>query len=278
MFEGLDVSALVDQLAQIGTTYGLKVIGAFAVLVVGRLIARRARKAMVTVMTRRGVDATLVPFFGALVYWGLIAVVVIAVLQAFGINAAGLIAIMGAAGLAVGLALQGTLSSFASGVMLLLFRPFNVGDLIDAGGSEGVVESIGLFATTLNSLDNVRIVVPNGEVYGQTIKNYTANDIRRVDLVIGVSYDDDLGKARDAISRIVSADPHVLTEPAPDIEVIELGSSSVDFVVRPWVKTRDYWPARFGLTRALKDGIEAAGLSFPYPQRDVHMYPASTAG
>lgn len=271
MFEGLDVAALLDQLAQVGATYGLKVIGAIAVLIVGRMIAKAARRTMTRMLTARGFDPTLIPFLASLVYWALIAVVVVAVLQAFGINAAGLIAILGAAGLAVGLALQGTLANFASGVMLLIFRPFGVGDLIDAGGTEGVVESIGLFATTLNSLDNIRIVVPNGEVYGQTIQNYTANETRRIDLTIGVSYDDDLGQAKDAITKIVTADPRVLADPAPDVEVFELGGSSVDFVVRPWVKTADYWPARFALTRALKEGVEAAGLSFPYPQRDVHL-------
>lgn len=272
MFEGLDVSALIDQLAQVITAYGLKVIGAIAVLIVGRMIAGGIRRGVTRVMTNRGIDATLVPFIAGMVYWLVMAMVVVAVLQAFGVNAAGLVAVLGAAGLAVGLALQGTLANFASGVMLLIFRPFGVGDLIDAGGTEGIVESIGLFATTLNSLDNVRIVVPNGEVYGKTIKNYSANDLRRVDLVMGVSYDDDLGVAKDAITRIVTADPRVLADPAPDIEVIELGGSSVDFVVRPWVKTDDYWPARFALTRALKEGIEASGCSFPYPQRDVHLH------
>jgi small conductance mechanosensitive channel len=272
MFEGLDAVALLDQLVQVGATYGLKVIGAIAVLVIGRMIASAARRTMTRMLTARGVDPTLVPFLASLVYWALIAIVIVAVLQAFGINAAGLIAILGAAGLAVGLALQGTLANFASGVMLLIFRPFGVDDLIEAGGTEGIVESIGLFATTLNSLDNIRIVVPNGEVYGQTIRNFTANETRRIDLNIGVSYDDDLGKAKDAITKIVTAVPLVLADPAPDVEVFELGGSSVDFVVRPWVKSRDYWPARFALTRALKEGVEAAGLSIPYPQRDVHLH------
>lgn len=274
MFEGLDITALVDELAQILTTYGLKVIGAIAVFVVGRIIARSVRKTVVRIMTNRGLDPTLIPFVGGLVYWLLIAIVVVAVLQAFGVNAAGLVAVLGAAGFAVGLALQGTLANFASGVMLLIFRPFTVGDLIDAGGTEGIVESIGLFATTLNSLDHVRIEVPNGGIFGQTIKNYTANDTRRIDLVIGVSYDDDLGSAQATMSGILAADARVLADPAPTVEVLELGDSSVNFVVRPWVRTDDYWPARFALTRALKEGIEAAGLSFPYPQRDVHMHQA----
>ncbi len=272
MFEDLDVSALVDQLAAVVTTYGLKVIGAIVVFVIGRMIAAKVRNAVTRMMGNRGVDRTLVPFIGGLVYWLLIAIVVVAVLQAFGVNAAGLVAVLGAAGLAVGLALQGTLANFASGVMLLIFRPFGVGDLIDAGGTEGIVESIGLFSTTLNSLDNVRIELPNGNVFGQTIKNYSANANRRIDLVIGVSYNDDLNVAKETMSKILAADPRVLAEPESTVEVIELGDSSVNLVVRPWVKTDDYWPARFALTKALKEGVEAAGLSFPYPQQDVHMH------
>lgn len=272
MFEELDVTALVDELAAIVTTYGLKVIGAIVVFVIGRMLASKVRNGITKMMNNRGVDPTLIPFIGGLVYWLLIAIVVVAVLQAFGVNAAGLVAVLGAAGLAVGLALQGTLANFASGVMLLIFRPFGVGDLIDAGGTSGIVESIGLFSTTLNSLDNVRIEIPNGNVFGQTIMNYSANENRRIDLVIGVSYDDDLGTAKDTMTRIVAADSRVLAEPETTIEVLELGDSSVNFVVRPWVKTDDYWPTRFALTRELKEGIEAAGLSFPYPQQDVHMH------
>ncbi|MEM7414914.1 MAG: mechanosensitive ion channel domain-containing protein [Gemmatimonadota bacterium] len=272
MFEELNVTALVDELAAIVTTYGLKVIGAIVVFVIGRMVASKVRNGITKMMNNRGVDPTLIPFIGGLVYWLLIAIVVVAVLQAFGVNAAGLVAVLGAAGLAVGLALQGTLANFASGVMLLIFRPFGVGDLIDAGGTSGIVESIGLFSTTLNSLDNVRIEIPNGNVFGQTIMNYSANESRRIDLVIGVSYDDDLGTAKETMTRIVAADSRVLAEPETTIEVLELGDSSVNFVVRPWVKTDDYWPTRFALTRELKEGIEAAGLSFPYPQQDVHMH------
>ncbi len=272
MFEEMDVAALVDQLVAIVTQYGLRMIGAVAILLIGRMVSRAARSWVTKLMTKREVDPTLVPFAGGIVYWMLMAVVMIAVLNAFGAEPTGLVAILGAAGLAIGLALQGTLSNFASGVMLLVFRPFGVGDSIDVDGTASVVRAIGLFSTTLDTGDNIRLIIPNSKIYGTTIKNYTANDTRRVDMVIGVSYDDNLSTAKETIERIVNANPHVLAEPAPVIEVVELGDSSVNFAVRPWVKTGDYWTARFALTRALKDGVEAAGCSFPYPQRDVHTH------
>jgi len=274
MFEGMDVAALVDQLVGVVTQYGLRMIGALAILIVGRMVAGAIRRSVVKGLTKRNLDATLIPFVGGLLYWLVMAVVLIAVLNAFGAQPTGLVAILGAAGLAVGLALQGTLSNFASGVMLLIFRPFGVQDVIDVDGTEAIVRSIGLFSTTLDTKDNIRLIMPNSQIFGTTIKNYTANDTRRVDMVIGVSYDDDLSIAKETIDRIVKADPLVLTEPATTVEVVELGDSSVNFVVRPWVRTSDYWTVRFALTRALKDGVEEAGCSFPYPQRDVHTYEA----
>jgi small conductance mechanosensitive channel len=176
---------------------------------------------------------------------------------------------------AVGLALQGTLSNFASGVMLLVFRPFNVGDYIDAGGTAGTVKAIGLFSTTLDTPDNVRIVVPNSAVYGNTIKNYAANANRRNDMVVGVSYNDDLGLAVSTIERILKEDGRVLAEPSPVVAVSELGDSSVNIVVRPWCTKEDYWGLRFDLMRTFKERLEAAGCSIPYPQQDVHMYQVS---
>jgi small conductance mechanosensitive channel len=183
-----------------------------------------------------------------------------------------MVAVLGAAGLAVGLALQGTLSNFASGVMLLVFRPFGVGDYIDAGGTAGSVASVGLFSTTMNTPDNVRIVVPNSAVYGSTIKNYAANATRRNDIVVGVSYEDDLAVAVSTIERVLQEDSRVLAEPAPVVAISELGNSSVNIVVRPWCTKEDYWALRFDLTRALKEQLEAAGCSIPFPQRDVHLH------
>ena len=156
--------------------------------------------------------------------------------------------------------------------MLLIFRPYSVGDLIEAAGVEAVVEAIGLFSTTLNTKDNVKIHIPNGEIYGSVIKNLTANETRRIDMVFGVSYDDDLGVAKSTIERVLGDNPLVLEQPAPDVEVFELGDSSVNFLVRPWVKTDNYWEAHFSVHHELKEGLEAAGCSFPYPQREVHMH------
>jgi len=197
---------------------------------------------------------------------------VIAVLNRIGIATTSVVAIFGAAGLAVGLAMQNTLANFASGVMLLLFRPFKLGDYVDAGGIAGTVMEIGIFSTTLKSPDNIKITVPNSQVYGSTIANYNGYDTRRIDMVMGISYDDDIQTAIDTISSIVAADDRVLSEPEPQIAVSNLGDSSVDIVVRPWCNAADYWAVRFDLTRRLKEGLEGAGCSIPYPQRDIHMH------
>jgi small conductance mechanosensitive channel len=203
-------------------------------------------------------------------------VVVIAVLNLFGIQTTSLIAVVGAAGLAVGLAMQGTLSNFASGVMLLLFRPFHIGDYVEVGGTAGSVKEIGIFSTTLATPDNVRITVPNSGVYGAIIKNYSAYDTRRIDLVMGISYGDEIGRAIDAIKGVLQADERVLKDPEPTIAVSELADSSVNLVVRPWCRKEDYWPLRFDLTRGLKEQIEAGGCTIPFPQRDVHLFRTGT--
>jgi small conductance mechanosensitive channel len=248
------------------------VLAALIILVIGRMAAGWARRITRKMLENGEVDETLIPFLGKLVYYAILAVVVIAALHRIGVATTSVVAIFGAAGLAIGLALQGTLGNFASGVMLLVLRPFNLGDFIDAGGTAGTVEEIGVFATTLNTPDNIRIVVPNTQIAGGTISNYTGNDTRRIDLVMGIGYDDNIQTAVDTIRRIVTAHDLVLADPTPVIEVSNLGDSSVDIVVRPWCKTEDYWKIRFDLTRSLKEGLEAAGCSIPYPQRDVHMY------
>jgi small conductance mechanosensitive channel len=248
------------------------VLAALIILVIGRVVAGWARKITRKGLERGDVDATLVPFLSKMVYYSILAVVVVAALHRVGVATTSVVAIFGAAGLAIGLALQGTLGNFASGVMLLVLRPFDVGDFIDAGGTLGSVEEIGVFATTLNTPDNVRIVVPNSQIAGGTISNYNGNDTRRIDLVMGIGYDDNIQTAVDTIRRIVTAHDLVMTDPEPVIEVSNLGDSSVDIVVRPWCRTEDYWKIRFELTRSLKEGLEAAGCSIPYPQRDVHMY------
>jgi small conductance mechanosensitive channel len=182
------------------------------------------------------------------------------------------VAVLGAAGLAIGLAFQGTFSNFASGVMLLTFRPFRVGDFVEVGGHAGSVHEVGVFSCMLSTPDNVQIRVPNSQIFGATIKNYSANDTRRIDLVMGVGYDDDLGVAVRTCMDVITADPRTLADPAPVVAVSELGDSSVNLVVRPWVNAADYWTTRWDLTRALKENLEAAGCSIPFPQRDVHVH------
>jgi small conductance mechanosensitive channel len=269
---GFDLAEVLEGLSETISEYGLSVIGAIVVLIAGRIVAGIIRSSVRKGLTRAKMDAALVPFIANMVYYLVIAFVVVAVLSLFGIQTTSLIAVLGAAGLAVGLALQGTLSNFAAGVMLLIFRPFKIGDFVDAGGTAGSVIEIGVFSTTMHTPDNVRITVPNSGVYGQTIKNYTANDTRRNDLLIGISYDDDIGRAMETITKVVTSDSRVLKDPAPVIAVAELGDSSVNLVVRPWCKKEDYWGLRFDLTRQIKEQLEAAGCSIPFPQQDVHMH------
>ncbi len=263
---------VIETARAIMTTWGIKVVGALAVLIIGWLAAKWIRSSLRKAMSKTKMDATLVPFLSSMVYYLVLAFVVIAVLTMFGIQTTSLIAVLGAAGLAVGLALQGTLSNFAAGVMLLIFRPFKVGDYVDAGGVAGSVMEIAIFSTTLHTPDNVRITVPNGSIYGAVIKNYSFNATRRNDMVMGVSYGDDIGKAIGTIQRVLDSDERVLKDPAPVIAVAELADSSVNLVVRPWCAKEDYWNLRFDLTRRMKEELEAAGCSIPFPQTDVHLH------
>jgi len=269
--ENFDFQALTQQLSTVVSAYGLKVIGALAVLVIGRWVARAVKRATVRGLERAEVDATLVPFISGIAYTLFMVFVIVAVLGLFGIPTASAIAVLGAAGLAVGLALQGTLGNFAAGVMLLIFRPFKIGDLVETAGILGVVKEIGIFATHIDTLDNIRVIVSNSKVYGDTIKNYSANEIRRVDLTVGVSYGDDLEKAKSTILAVANANEKVLKDPAPQVEVVEMADSSVNFIVRPWCATDDYWRVYFDVTQGCKEQLEAAGCSIPFPQRDVHM-------
>jgi small conductance mechanosensitive channel len=254
-------------------TWGLKLLGAIAVVIVGRILAGSFRKAAGRLMDQAETDPTLAKFLGSLVYYLVLVVAIVAALGMIGIQMASVITILATAGLAVGLALQGTLSNVAAGVMLLIFRPFKVGDFIEAGGGpRGTVASIGLFSTSLNTPDNVHIVVPNSAIYGGTIHNYSHHPIRRIDLVMGISYDDDIGLAVKTIQEVLDGEPRVLDDPAPQVAVSELADSSVNLVVRPWCSGSEYWPTRFDLTRTLKERLEAAGCSIPYPQQDVHMH------
>jgi small conductance mechanosensitive channel len=266
------IQQLLDSAWNMVVNNYLEVIAAIVILIAGRAFAGWARRLTRKALQRGEVDPTLVPFVAKLVYYAVMAVIVIAALNRLGVATTSVVAIFGAAGLAVGLAMQGTLSNFASGVMLLIFRPFNLGDYVDAGGTAGSVTEIGIFATTLKSPDNVKIVVPNSQIYGATISNFNGYETRRVDMVMGISYDDNIQTAMDTIRRIVTADKRVLADPAPQIAVSNLGDSSVDIVVRPWCNAADYWALRFDLTRSFKEGLEAAGCSIPFPQRDVHLH------
>jgi len=249
----------------------MSVIGAIVLFVVGRMVASWARTKLTQGLTRAGTDASLIPFFASMLYYVLVGVVLIAVLNLFGIETTSLIAVLGAAGLAIGLALQGTLSNFAAGVMLLIFRPIRVGDWVEVAGHAGTVKEIAIFNTLLDTGDNVRIIIPNSQISSDVVKNYSFNPTRRVDLVMGISYGDDIGRAIEIIERVLTSDDRTLKDPASTIAVTELADSSVNLIVRPWCNTSDYWALRRDLTRALKEGLEAGGCNIPYPQTDVHV-------
>lgn len=252
--------------------YGLRVLGGLAVFVGGLLVAKALRGSTRRALGRSPMDATLIPFVSGLVYFGLLAFVVLAALSLVGVPVTSFVAVVGAVGLAVALAFQGTLSNLASGLMILTFRPFKVGDFVEIGGTSGTVEEVGVFSSILATPDNIQITVPNSQIYDQLIKNYSANPTRRIDLVVGVGYDDDLNVAIETVRTVLSADERILAEPEPVIAVSEMADSSVNLVVRPWVNGPDYWATRWDLTKALKERLEAAGLSIPYPQRDVHLF------
>lgn len=251
--------------------YGLKVVAAVVILVLGRIAAGIIRRLLRKAMEKGRVEVTLISFVTSLVYVGLMAFVVIAALGQLGVQTTSFIAVLGAAGLAIALALQGSLANFASGVLLIIFKPFKVGDFVEAGGSSGAVKEIGIFSTVIKSADNKRIIIPNAQVTGGTIVNHTAEEVRRVDLVAGVGYGDNLDLVRKTLEEVLDAEPRVLKSPAPTIAVTELGDSSVNFVVRPWVKTSDYWGVWFALHEAIKKSFDAKGISIPFPQRDLHL-------
>ena len=251
--------------------YGLRVMFAVIILVVGWWLARLISRMIGNLMGKAHVESTLIKFVQNLCYIGLMTYVIIAAISKLGIDTTSLAVVIGAAGLAVGFALQGSLSNFAAGVMLIIFKPFKVGDYIEAGGKAGSVQEIQIFNTVLHSPDNVRIIVPNGQITGGSITNYSANATRRVDLIASISYESDMQKARQILQQIVSGDSRVLPSPAPTIAVCELAESSVDFVVRPWVNAGDYWSVKFDLTEKIKMEFDRNGISIPYPQRDIHM-------
>ncbi|HPF69284.1 MAG TPA: mechanosensitive ion channel [Candidatus Krumholzibacteria bacterium] len=266
-----DVNINVQQLTDLVTVWGLKVLGAIAILLVGRIVAGSIRKGLRRVMGLRNVDPSLVGFVSSMAYWSIMAFVFIAALAKFGIQTASFVAILGAAGFAVGMALQGTLANFSSGVMIMLFRPFRTGDVIDAAGVKGAVKEISIFSTTIATPDNVRIIVPNGKLYGDIIRNFNGYDTRRVDMTVGIGYGSSMDQAIAIINGLLEADPRVLKDPAPVVAVAELADSSVNIIVRPWVNAADYWGVNLDFQKNVKEAFDAAGVEIPFPQRVVHM-------
>lgn len=268
----MDFNNVIVQAQAWVALYGIKVIAAVVILFLGRIAAGVVRSLLRKVMEKSNVDATLISFVTSVAYVGMMAFIVIAALGKLGMQTASFVAVLGAAGLAIGLALQGSLANFASGVLMIIFKPIKVSDYIDAGGSSGVVKEIGIFTTELTSVDNKRIIIPNAHLTGSNIINYSAEETRRVDLVAGVSYNDDLDKVRTVLEGILASDERILKDPEPTIGVLELGDSSVNFAVRPWVKTADYWDVFFAIQEKIKKQFDAEGISIPFPQQDVHVY------
>lgn len=268
----INIEKYIEMVTYWVTTYSVRIIAALLILVIGKWLARRITNLITRVMEKNKIDITLVRFLDSIMYYSFMVMVVIAAAGQLGINTTSFLTIVGAAGLAIGLALKDSLANFASGVMLVLFRPYKVSDFVDIGGVSGNVVSISLFTTELNTGDNQKVIVPNSSITSNVITNVTANPIRRVDLVIGIGYDDDIKKAKEVIRGVLAEEKRILPAPAPLIAVSELADSSVNFVVRPWVKTGDYWDVYFALHENIKLALDANGISIPFPQQDVHMY------
>ncbi len=273
---GFDWNEVIAMLKTTGIEFAINLVTAIAIFYFGRMVVGLLMRGLKKMMQAQDVDVTLQTFVGNLVRMVLLVFVIIAAISALGIQTTSFIAILGAAGLAIGLALQGSLSNFASGVLIVMFRPYKVGDFVEAAGISGVVEEVQILTTVLKTGDNKKVIVPNGQIMDSVITNYSANDQRRVDMTIGVSYDDDLDNVRSTLEQLVAADDRILDDPACTIAVSALADSSVNFVVRPWVKSADYWGVMFDLTEAIKKRFDKEGISFPFPQQDVHLHKATT--
>jgi len=260
-----------NQLIVFVTMYGLKIIGAILILIIGRIAAGIGRKIVTKTLEKSKTDPAVISFVGSLTYFLILTFAVLAALAKFGIQTASFVAVLGAAGFAIGFALQGSLANFAAGVLILVLRPFKIGDYIDSAGVAGTVKDIQLFTTVLATPDNIKILVPNGKIFGDVIKNVSAYDTRRVDFVIGIGYTSDIQKAYDIMMNLIKEDSRILSDPATQIAVSELADSSVNFVLRPWVKKEDYWNVKFDLTRKIKETFDENGIEIPFPQQVVHM-------
>jgi len=267
----MDVNDITTRLQALVALYGIKIIAAIVILIVGRWISKALKRLIQRMLTKSKVEATLVSFVGNLSYIALMTIVIIAVLNQLGIQTTSFIAIIGAAGLAIGLALQGSLANFAAGFLMIVFRPFKVGDVIEGAGVTGLVEEIQVFTTQMRTADNKTIIIPNAKLTGDNITNYTAKGTRRVDMVFGIGYGDDIDKAKKIIADVVANDSRILKDPPVAIGVLELADSSVNLAVRPWVNSADYWDVYFDTTEAIKKRFDAEGVSIPFPQRDIHI-------
>ena len=269
---GIDWAGLMTQGQTLAVEYGVQAVLAILIFYVGRMIARMVTNAIRKLMQKQETDKILESFVSNMAYWLMMTFVIIAAINQLGIQTTSLIAVMGAAGLAVGLALQGSLSNFAAGVLIVMFRPYRVGDYVEAAGVAGSVEQVQILSTVLKTPDNKKIIIPNSSIMSSIITNYSANDTRRVDLVFGVGYSDDLDKVRSILEEITGADDRIMKDPACVIQVHELADSSVNFVCRPWVSTADYWAVYWDLTEKVKKRFDQEGISIPFPQQDVHIH------
>lgn len=270
----MDIDTVVNWLQTDGLDLLIKLVVAIVIFVIGKWIARKITNLVKKAMGKANMDETLVSFLGNGVYMVLMVCVVLAALDYLGVKTTGFVAILGAAGLAVGLALQGSLANFASGVLIIMFRPFKKGDAVDGGGVFGIVEEITILTTVMRTPDNKVIIVPNSQIMGGAITNFSTKPTRRVDLVIGCGYDDDLKKVRSVLESILNDDERVLKDPSYTIGLSEIGDSSVNFVVRPWVNAADYWDVYFDVQEEVFNRFGEEGISIPYPQTDVHLFPA----
>ena len=268
----MNLEELLPKLQELGLVYGMAFVKALAIFIVGRWIAKGLRNFADRMMKRGNMDDMLRKFLRNIVYALLLTFVIIAAIGALGVQTASLVAVIGAAGLAVGLALQGSLANFAAGVLMIIFRPYKIGDLVNVAGTDGFVEEVDVFTTVLRTPDKTKIIIPNGQIMGDQIINYTEAEDRRMDLVVGIGYGDDIDHARRVILDAIRASDYVLDEPEAKVTVAELGDSSVNLAVRPWVKSATYAPASHEITERIKKALDDAGVNIPFPQRDVHLY------
>jgi len=268
----VNLQHFMDKIQTAGTDLGLKILAGLAVLIIGRWVAKRLTGIVRRLMARAKVDEMLVRFIGNLLYAVLLVFIILAAVGQLGVQTTSFVAVLGAAGLAVGLALQGSLGNFAAGVLIVLFRPYRVGDFIEVGHIAGVVEEVQIFTSVLVTLDNKKVIVPNGQIMNGTITNYSAKEHRRVDAVASVSYAEDLDRVRSVLLAMMGDDARILKDPAPAIVVLELAASSVNLSVRCWVKPVDYWLVFFHVNEQIKKCFDRAGINIPFPQQDVHLY------